>query len=87
MRAIAEFLWPRGGWARAYYYVKHRLKRLPDTPERIAWDGYEPFAQPRMAQDYLTTRAAVDDPFALFVSWSVRKKIVTAPRSMPVVPA
>ncbi|OUD09455.1 hypothetical protein BVC71_06280 [Marivivens niveibacter] len=28
-------LWPRGGWLRAYNYVKHRLRRLPDTPEKI----------------------------------------------------
>ena len=42
LRAIAEFLWPRGGWARAFHYVKHRVRRLPDSPERIArgiWAG------------------------------------------------
>lgn len=41
-RALADFLWPRGGWTRAFYYVKHRMKRLPDSPERIArgvWAG------------------------------------------------
>lgn len=41
-RTIVEFLWPRGGWARAFHYVKHRLRRLPDSPERIArgvWAG------------------------------------------------
>lgn len=41
-RAVLEFLWPRGGWARAFHYVKHRLRRLPDSPERIArgiWAG------------------------------------------------
>ena len=26
----------RGGWTRAALYVKHRVRRLPDTPERIA---------------------------------------------------
>ncbi len=35
-RIVADFLWPRGGWARAFTYVKHRLHRLPDPPERIA---------------------------------------------------
>ncbi|WP_010137400.1 DUF2062 domain-containing protein [Oceanicola sp. S124] len=35
-RIIFEFFWPRGGWARAFHYVKHRLRRLPDTPETIA---------------------------------------------------
>ena len=35
-RAFLEFLWPRGGWTRAFHYVKHRMRRLPDSPERIA---------------------------------------------------
>jgi uncharacterized protein (DUF2062 family) len=41
-RIVLEVLWPRGGWARAYEYVKHRVRRLPDTPEKIArgvWAG------------------------------------------------
>jgi len=33
---VLDFLWPRGGWARAFHYVKHRLRRLPDSPDRIA---------------------------------------------------
>ncbi|WP_317978262.1 DUF2062 domain-containing protein [Histidinibacterium aquaticum] len=35
-------LWPKGGWGRAAQYVKHRLNRLPDTPEKICrgiWAG------------------------------------------------
>jgi uncharacterized protein (DUF2062 family) len=42
IRQLAELLWPRGGWARAFHYVKHRVRRLPDSPERIArgiWAG------------------------------------------------
>ena len=42
LRAVVEFVWPRGGWARAFHYVRHRLRRLPDSPERIArgmWAG------------------------------------------------
>ncbi|MGD9295105.1 MAG: DUF2062 domain-containing protein [Roseobacter sp.] len=35
-RAVLDFLWPRGGWTRAFHYVKHRMRRLPDSPERIA---------------------------------------------------
>lgn len=35
-RAALDVLWPRGGWARAFHYVKHRMRRLPDSPERIA---------------------------------------------------
>jgi len=42
LRTMAELLWPRGGWTRAFHYVKHRMRRLPDSPERIArgiWAG------------------------------------------------
>ncbi|WP_299025323.1 DUF2062 domain-containing protein [uncultured Sulfitobacter sp.] len=42
LRRMAELVWPRGGWARAFHYVKHRMRRLPDSPERIArgiWAG------------------------------------------------
>jgi uncharacterized protein (DUF2062 family) len=34
--AIGRALWPRGGWGRAAIYVKHRLRRLPDTPRKIS---------------------------------------------------
>lgn len=33
---VMEFIYPRGGWQRAFYYVRHRVRRLPDSPERIA---------------------------------------------------
>lgn len=33
---VFEFFWPRGGWGRAAQYVKHRINRLPDSPEKIA---------------------------------------------------
>jgi uncharacterized protein (DUF2062 family) len=33
---VAEFFYPRGGWARAFSYVRLRLSRLPDRPHRIA---------------------------------------------------
>jgi len=42
LRVVGEALYPRGGWARAFHYVKHRVRRLPDSPERIArgiWAG------------------------------------------------
>lgn len=35
-RATWELLWPRGGWGRAIVYIRHRLSRLPDAPDRIA---------------------------------------------------
>lgn len=39
---MLDFFYPRGGWARAFGYVKHRLRRLPDTPQKISrgiWAG------------------------------------------------
>ncbi|WP_299621400.1 DUF2062 domain-containing protein [uncultured Tateyamaria sp.] len=42
LRGLLELLWPRGGWGRAFHYVKHRVRRLPDEPETIArgiWAG------------------------------------------------
>ena len=41
-RVTRELLWPKGGWIRAIEYLKHRVRRLPDTPEKIArgiWAG------------------------------------------------
>jgi uncharacterized protein (DUF2062 family) len=41
-RIVLDFVYPRGGWARAFEYVKHRVRRLPDTPEKISrgiWAG------------------------------------------------
>jgi len=35
-KAVADLLWPKGGWIRAYHYVRHRIRRLPDPPHRIA---------------------------------------------------
>ena len=36
LRATWEIIYPKGGWARAFHYVKHRVRRLPDSSERIA---------------------------------------------------
>ncbi len=33
---LRRLFYPRGGWWRAAGYVLHRLRRLPDAPERIA---------------------------------------------------
>jgi uncharacterized protein (DUF2062 family) len=35
-RWIIEGVYPRSGWKRATSYIGHRLKRLPDTPHKIA---------------------------------------------------
>ncbi len=36
LQVLTESVWPRGGWTRAFHYVKHRVRRLPDDPHRIA---------------------------------------------------
>lgn len=35
-RWLIESIYPRSGWKRAVSYVGHRVKRLPDTPYKIA---------------------------------------------------
>lgn len=35
-RTLKEALWPKGGWGRAFHYVKHRVRRLPDNPHKIS---------------------------------------------------
>lgn len=36
VRIVADALWPRGGWGRALSYLSLRVRRLPDSPSRIA---------------------------------------------------
>jgi len=36
LRRIGAALWPAAGWRRATAYVAHRVRRLPETPYRIA---------------------------------------------------
>ncbi|MEO0751654.1 MAG: DUF2062 domain-containing protein [Pseudomonadota bacterium] len=33
---MLEFVWPKSGYARAFNYVKLRVRRIPDQPHRIA---------------------------------------------------
>lgn len=33
---IRQYVWPKTGWSRAMTYLKHRLHRLPDTPQKIS---------------------------------------------------
>ncbi len=35
-RVIQESFWPSIGWSRAVQYTQHRLRRLPDSPDRVA---------------------------------------------------
>ncbi|MEP2781817.1 MAG: DUF2062 domain-containing protein [Pseudoruegeria sp.] len=36
LQIMQEAVYPRRGWARAFNYMGHRLRRLPDTPQKIA---------------------------------------------------
>ncbi len=36
LRNLKEFFLPEKGWRRALEYLSHRIRRLPDTPHRIA---------------------------------------------------
>ena len=72
MRAIADFLYPRGGWTRAFHYVKHRVRRLPDTPERIArgiWAGVFTTFSPLYGLHFF---------IAAFIAWLLRGNIFAA---------
>jgi len=36
LTVVAHWFYPRGGWGRAIQYIRHRVHRLPGTPESIA---------------------------------------------------
>ena len=36
LRKVQDAVYPRRGWRRAFEYIGHRIKRLPDTPHKIA---------------------------------------------------
>jgi uncharacterized protein len=41
-KVVADLIYPKGGWTRAFHYIRHRLHRLPDPPHKIArgiWAG------------------------------------------------
>lgn len=71
LRTIADFLYPKGGWTRAFHYIRHRLRRLPDTPERIArgvWAGvfttFTPFYTIHFLVAFLIARTVRGNIFA-----------------------
>ncbi len=75
LRTIADTLYPRGGWTRAFHYVKHRVRRLPDTPERIArgiWAGvfttFTPFYTLHFLIAFLIARAMRGNILAALMS-------------------
>jgi len=72
LQRLAGFLWPKGGWVRAFKYVKIRLRRLPDEPHRIArgiFAGVAVTFTPLFGFHFL---------MAAFVAWIIRGNIVAS---------
>ena len=71
-KIVLEFFWPRGGWRRAALYVKHRLRRLPDPPHRIArgiFAGVFTTFTPFYGLHFL---------ISAFIAWVMRGNIIAA---------
>lgn len=71
-RAVADFLWPRTGWGRAFNYVRLRLHRLPDQPHRIArgvFSGVFVTFSPFFGAHFF---------LAAFVAWVMRGNMIAA---------
>lgn len=71
-RTVREALWPRGGWTRAFHYVTHRVRRLPDTPEKVArgvWAGVFAAFTPFYGFHFMT---------AALIAWILRGNILAA---------
>jgi uncharacterized protein (DUF2062 family) len=67
----AAFL-PRGGWRRAIEYIGHRIRRLPDTPHRIALG----FACGTMVS--FTPLFGLHFVLAVALAWALRGNLVAA---------
>ena len=54
---LMRFFWPKGGWTRAFHYVNYRLRRLPDSSQKISrgiWAGLFPTFTPFYGLHFLT---------------------------------
>jgi hypothetical protein len=71
-RIMAEAVWPRGGWRRAFLYVQHRLNRLPGSPERIGrgiWAGVFVTFTPFFGLHFLMSAG---------IAWAMRGNVIAA---------
>lgn len=69
---LKSAFWPKGGWGRAFSYVTHRLRRLPDPPHRIArgiWAGVLASFTPFFGFHFVTAGA---------LAWILRGNIIAA---------
>lgn len=71
-KIAADFFWPKRGWLRAFHYISHRLRRLPDPPHRIARGIF--------AGVFVTFSPFFGLHFfgAVFVAWLIRGNIVAS---------
>lgn len=69
---IRAFFYPRRGWRRAMEYLAHRIRRLPDTPHRIALG----FACGVYAA--FTPLFGLHFPLAALIAWAARGNILAA---------
>lgn len=69
---LREAILPRRGWARALEYIAHRIRRLPDTPHRIALG----FACGAMVS--FTPFFGLQVPLALALAWLVGGNLFAA---------
>jgi uncharacterized protein (DUF2062 family) len=71
-KIMAEALWPRGGWRRAFRYVQHRLNRLPGSPERIGrgiWSGIFVTFTPYFGLHFV---------MSALLAWAIRGNVIAA---------
>ena len=58
---LMRFFWPKGGWKRAFHYVNFRLRRLPDSSQKISrgiWAGLFTTFTPFYGLHFLTAAIA-----------------------------
>lgn len=71
-KSTLRFFWPERGWTRAFHYVRHRVRRLPDPPHRIArgiFAGVFVSFSPFFGLHFF---------FAAAVAWAIRGNIVAS---------
>lgn len=71
-KIVADAVWPKGGWGRAFQYVKHRMHRLPGSPESIGrgiWAGVFVTFTPFYGLHFF---------LAMFIAWLMRGNVVAS---------
>ena len=86
--AAREGLWPRTGWRRAANYVGLRLRRLPDSPEKIGrgmaagvFAGFTPFYGLHFVLSLLLARLVRGNYLAALIGTFVNNVVTLVPIS------